>query len=322
MTDLFEYISENAEKGFDEMPFNDVDSLIFSRLSYFDFSGFEGLRLGEIFDDYVFGTESKYSKKLLYAVSIAPRYSNVRVYDFMSAVDDGIKFCFCACTLELSPHSYYISFAGTVKNIASVYEDASMAYCYPVESEKLAFDYVDKICGKDFRGKYRIGGHSKGGSFALYAYFCSKKEIKDKITDVYNFDGPGLPFDIKPFLDESDISKIHVILPRDSVIGRIYDNRLESDIVKSRSFFIYQHNPFRWSIKNNEFVRLDGFTPMSRSITKLVDRFMNKVDSEQLKYIGDGISVAAKSAGIKSDDELRQIISKLSRLAITKAAKD
>lgn len=321
MKDLFEYITECGDKTFEQMPFNEVDSLIFSRLSYFNFNDFKGMALKDIFNDYVFSTEYKSSKKLLAVVSQAKRYQFIKVVDCISAVDSGIKFHFSACTLNFGKDLYYISFAGTVKSFASFYEDASMAYCYPMVSEKLALSYTEKVCNTFNNGKFYIGGHSKGGSFALYSYVCAADDVKSKICAVYNYDGPGLPENIKPSLNKDDLLKIHLIMPQDSIIGRIYDNDLEVKIIKSRSFFIYQHNPFRWNIKDNRFVRQDGFTFMSTNISKFLDRCMNRVDKSEWQFIGDGINNAAQSVGIKNDDEPALGFAKLFLFVLIKSVK-
>ena len=55
--------------------------------------------------------------------------------------------------------------------------------------------YFDEIA-KQYKGKFILGGHSKGGNLAMYSTLHVKQEIFDRIKKVYCFDAPGISVDI------------------------------------------------------------------------------------------------------------------------------
>lgn len=134
------------------------------------------------------------------------RYSEIIIKDFVIDESIGITCSFTACVFELNKNAQYISFGGTNKSISSIYEDASMICEYPVKSQLMALEYVEKKC-ENPKIKYYLGGHSKGGNLALFAFVHCKNSIRKNIAAVYNNDGPGIPADIKSLISEDEMKK-------------------------------------------------------------------------------------------------------------------
>lgn len=315
MANIFDYIKSHKSNTFKQLEINEVDALILSRLSYFDFTDYIGMTLGEIAKKYTFKDEYKKSKMLLKALGKAKRYSDIKVLDCTILAEDGIRFLFSACTLEFTDSSCFIAFAGTIKNVSSFYEDFSMAYCYPITSQKIALNYLESAVEKHNDKSFFIGGHSKGGSMALYSFLYSNEKTKKQIEQIWNFDGPGLQEDLGDSLSKIDASKVHMIVPKDSIVGRIYTDDLNYEIIKSESFMIYQHNPFRWKIEDKRFVEMDRFNITSKLASNVFIAITKEIDKRKLKKMGEAICCKAEKADIKYNDNFRFAFVKLLSLA-------
>ena len=72
---------------------------------------------------------------------------------------------------------------------------------------------------KKYPQKIRIGVHSKGGNLAVYSAVFASEEIKQRILNVYNNDGPGFSDEIINTKEYKEmIKKVHTYIPQSSVI--------------------------------------------------------------------------------------------------------
>ena len=102
-----------------------------------------------------------------------------------------------------------------------------MSFTTPVPAQEMAVGYFENIASR-LRGKFILGGHSKGGNLAVYAgAFCSPR-LRAKIMSVQNFDGPG--FDSKVFQTpgyRAILPRISTYIPQSSIIGMLLDHKEE-----------------------------------------------------------------------------------------------
>lgn len=62
----------------------------------------------------------------------------------------------------------YIAFRGTDEKLMGFYEDAELAYSFPIPSQVAAVSFAtDIITAENKSEKFYLGGHSKGGNSAL-----------------------------------------------------------------------------------------------------------------------------------------------------------
>ena len=131
-------------------------------------------------------------------------------------------------------------------------------------------------------GKLRVGGHSKGGNLAVYAAAFCNQEVKERIIEVYNNDGPGFFEEIIETSDYQKIkNKIHTFIPQTSIIGRMLNNDGQCTVVKSTEIGIYQHSLYSWQLKGAKFVELQEVTKESEFIDKTLKTWLKTVDAEQ-----------------------------------------
>lgn len=77
-------------------------------------------------------------------------------------------------------------------------------------------------------------------------------------------------------------------MPQSSVVGVLFSNETDIKIIKSRSLLLFQHNPFEWVIKNNDFVYLNKRTISSRYLEQSLNYWiesLNPKDRERFTEI-------------------------------------
>lgn len=282
---IIDYALFNANKSFDDLPFNKVDALIFAQLSYMNYTGIledsrsdsKGLYLHEIAEHerfpyiFVLPRTVENNTKLFNAVAYSKRYGKVRAKYYEDIVEKDSDTQFCGVVFVLPNNTNVISFRGTDSTIIGWKENCNMLYRYPVSSQEISVAYVDKVIPK-LRGKVIVVGHSKGGNLAIYSSVYCKKENKKKIAQIISFDNPGFTEDFvndKAYI--SMLPKISKFVPEQSMIGMILTDKATYQVVKSDGVGFYQHDPFMWKIEGNTFV--PGIKVHTRA--KIIDTAFN-----------------------------------------------
>lgn len=304
MNDIFEYIEEYKNFKFSQMGVTEIDNAIFSRLAYLDFTPFAGKTIGEISEEYPFSENEKktmeQTQELLKALSNTKRYEYITVCDASEIFDEDSANAFYAVTFEIQNDLFFIAFRGTDDTIASYYEDAELAYTFPIRSQTAALSYVSTALFNRV-GKFYLGGHSKGGNLALFAFLFLREDEKDRIIRVYNNDGPGFPEEISAVIfTHSTRDKIISILPEDSIIGRMLTLGGKIKIVKSDALPTSQHNMFTWEINGAEFADGKKFSLLSEYMEDSLSESLENLPPEKIKRVTETIFSIAKNSGIKS----------------------
>ena len=265
---IIDFAILNAHKNFDKLPFSKIDGLIFAQLSYLSFDNIvpdsksrgNGIYLSDVAqsDNYeelfpLERTEEK-NKRLLNSVAFSNRYGKICVnyYDDIFDIEKDTQFC--AITFIFPNGDACIAFRGTDSTITGWKENFNMLFTSPVAAQTLAVSYVEKVA-KKIKGSITLVGHSKGGNLAIYAGTMCNDSTKNKIIEIQSFDSPGFT---KEFIDSpkhlATTEKIVKIIPEESMVGLMLNNRNNYRIIKSDGSGIAQHDPFLWQIKNDDFI--------------------------------------------------------------------
>ena len=290
---LFQYTKTYGKYSFQEEPFNDVDNIIFSQLSYLPLEGVVGsfgdapisiadanAILGEKVTKKQVSFKARLVKKifkLLKIMSETERYKDLLLCNYQRITNHDTQFG--AITIKLPDNSIYVSYEGTDTAISGWKEDACMTYQFPVPAQVLATKYLRKVA-KFTKNKIRVGGHSKGGNLAVYAVASSSLLVQKKVLTVYNNDGPG-------FCKENTnskryqrmVSKIRKLVPQESVVGMLLYNGEELEIVKSGRKRIFQHDPFCWQVEGNHF-KNDTLSDFSKKISEKTNNWIETLGKE------------------------------------------
>ena len=97
-------------------------------------------------------------------------------------------------------------------------EDFNMGYLSETPGQLRAVEYLNRAV-TDKKQRVRVGGHSKGGNFAVYASVKCDPQIQNQILNVYSNDGPGFRSDMVESTEyQRMLPKLHTILPVSCVI--------------------------------------------------------------------------------------------------------
>jgi len=305
--------TEQMMETFEQRPFSAVDALIFSWLSYIDFPDFcipdEPVRLcdlykAELFPE-MFSSAVAYNetKTLFSAAAASPRYRDIGVSHFVSRLDPESLKQFSAVNFHVSDKLRFIAFRGTDKYIVGWKEDLCLALEDPVESQKSSVRYLTR-CAGGFDGEIITGGHSKGGNLAVYSAALCDDSVRDKISAIYSFDGPGIGDDVTEGLIERISDRIIKIVPQSSIIGLLMEKRNQYRIVKSDRHGVSQHMAYYWHITDGDFDYADELSYESRIISTSINTWISSLDYEERSAIINSLFELIGTTNIEALDEI------------------
>lgn len=310
---IFKYINKYGDLSFEEKEINEVDILIFSQISYLDYSGAfkeEGvvLTLTELWNitrkDNKDNTAlvQRNTVRLLDAIYMKKRYRDLLLRDYVYILEEDTQFGVISIVYN---NTIYVSFEGTDSTIWGWKEDFELSYIYPTMSQKYAGEYLNKII--KFNGpKVVVCGHSKGGNLALAGSMNTKLLKKFKIKSIYSFDGPGLKEEEYRSLNYKLIrNKLINIIPSLSFVGVLL-NQENVIVIKSKGIGIMQHDATTWQIEDDHF-KLTTQDKLSLKFDESICRWMEKYDYKERKEIIDGIFSIFITAGIKSFNDINNL---------------
>lgn len=307
--------------SFEERPFCEVDSLVFSWLVYYRLSEalqeqtqdgniielYEWLRAEDF--DAMMGSlwDVSGSHDLLYAVCSNPRYRGTCVTNYESIFNKETEEQFAAMSFLLPNGDIYVAYRGTDSTLVGWKEDFNLSFQCPVQSQESARIYLEKV-GSQFPGAHLyVGGHSKGGNLAVYAAITCNSAMQSQIAEIYSHDGPGFN---EQFLQDARFTNMHErvakTLPQSSIIGMIFEDQEDYDIVESTAFSITQHDPFSWVVDGTEFKKVEKITVGARYFDKTLNAWMSGLTPEQRGQFIDTIASIINVTGATTFAEVRE----------------
>ena len=203
---MYDYLKWRGDLTFDLDPFNEVDNLILAQMAYIDYDGIvpetrlDAVPISEVCRRYwEIHTEAEIRKResfvklspfLLGPVAGSRRFGNMRLCGYVNYVSKRAEAQMSAIQFELEDGTIYVAYRGTDETIVGWKEDFNLSYMSRTEGQKLAVDYLrEHFSNTSLR--LRVGGHSKGGNFAVFASSFSGETVRDQIIQVYCNDSPG-----------------------------------------------------------------------------------------------------------------------------------
>ncbi|MEG1164186.1 MAG: Mbeg1-like protein [Anaerovoracaceae bacterium] len=333
MKNMIDYIENMGHYTFEEKPFNEVDSLVLSKLAYLDFGVIEGENHGvcksistlppsnqfeQFFADV---SNNKATKALYFAVIGAERYNNIDFTDYVNKINIETQSQFSAITFLLDKDTTYVAFRGTDNTLVGWKEDFNMSFldCIPAQLESAK--YLSQI-GEKFQGTLIVGGHSKGGNLAVFSATHCIPMVQGRIQKVYNHDGPGFTSD---FLASEQFKRIadrvETTLPKSSAVGMFLQQHETYTTIDSSSFTVFQHDPFTWCVTDDHFDYLYDIDEGSAAFRKVVSEWLTKIDEEKRKKFVDTLYEIVTTTNAQTFRELRSSWQK-NVITILSTAKD
>lgn len=331
--------ANDERRSFKEYPFNDVDSLILSTITYYDFGGIiptlfskgklliKDIKVNKSFVSGL-GDQKKYLK-LLENVVNNPRYNEMYIDNYYEKESIEDEVCFRAMTFE-NKDFMYVAYMGTGYHLISWKEDFMLSYLKQVPAQKLSVKYLNRVMLETLK-PIMVGGHSKGGNLALYASMNTLLLNKLRIKKIFSHDGPGFSKKVcQSNKYKSIMKKIHKTVPATSIVGMLFDSIEDYKVIKASGRGFNQHSPLNWLVKDSSFIYLKSRSKTSKIIDKRVSNWIDNLSKEEkIKFTNclfealekggfDAIFIANRSylsmirtvrKGLKNvDEETREII--------------
>lgn len=297
--ELMDYLKWRNDVSLRAAPFNEIDNVLLSYLAYADFGellhepkrhvGIETCfkRFCEKHDLAEVRKSKRFIERaplLLEDMVCGARFRGTKVAHFREVFDKEKVQQFAALVFLLPDGTKYVSFRGTDLSITGWKEDFLMSFTAETEGAKEAVSYLNEVAAC-VEGKLILGGHSKGGNFAMYAAAFSEDAVKERILKIYNNDGPGFREEIVRTEAYREMQpKITNILPQTSIIGQLLSNEAEQHVVKSTAAGIFQHDVTTWEVTKDKFVgaELDAFSDF---VKKALGSWLETMDDEARKSL-------------------------------------
>lgn len=313
MGNIISYVKQ-AKENFTQKPFRAVDSLVLSQLSYLNFARLvpdieqyvPNVRLGDLKDSVWVETlfskmkNPKEDKQLFYAVTHSPRYRDIELNYYTAQTEFAAEKQFCAITYFLGDGTVYVAYRGTDSTFVGWKEDFNMSFMTSVPAQREGVYYLRQIadkCGLPLR----VGGHSKGGNIAVYSAIHCGRQLQNRIVGVFNHDGPGFQeniFHTEEYLNLRE--RISTTVPQESLVGMLMYHTENYRVVKSSRFWIMQHDPFSWEIKDGNFIFVKDITNGAECIDRTLNQWLCSLSDERRELFADTMYRVLQATGVDS----------------------
>ena len=318
MANMLDYLDWRGDLSMTKDPFNEVDNLILAELSYIPFNEYmpkagsdESVRLKDVgeafFEDYTLeDTADNWNKspQVLKAAMKMNRFKKMKLRWFVDEFDQENEQQLSIVTFELEDGTAYVAFRGTDGTLIGWKEDFNMAYLFDTPGQKRAAEYLNEHF-MNYDRPIRLGGHSKGGNFAMYAGIFCDPAVREKILTIYSNDGPGFHDEVMATDSyRAAKDKIVSIIPESSVVGMLLENQLSHIIVKSTEDGFKQHDPLSWRVKRTKFVRAPELSSSSALLDATLTQWLGTLDIKERKIFVDSLFDTIAASGAMTIEEM------------------
>ena len=316
MANVCDYVRWRGDLTLEQSEFNEIDNLILARFSYFPFDKI--IRENEIATikelSRRFSNQDVTKLPILWKddVELFPlmgnskRFGGMLATKYINKIDAEQEKQFSAITVLMPDDTIYVSYRGTDNTIVGWKEDFNMSFKSHIASQISAKQYLEEIAKEYPSSKIIIGGHSKGGNIAVYAATFASKDVKDRIINVYNNDGPGFCEDVIETPEYQEIlPRVHTYIPQSSIIGRLMNHKEKYTIVESVQRGIMQHDLYSWQVLGKEFITLKKLTNESEFIDKTIKDWLENVEPEKREQVIDAVFEILNTTEAQTMKELK-----------------
>ncbi len=317
MGNVVSYIKWRGDITFQMKPFNEVDNIVFSELSYLDFEGIvpevgenKMITVSEAMEKFL--NEEKEAKctggidvEFIREIGRSKRFGNLTLCNCRDYSNlEGTDTDFAAIQINISEDTAYIAFRGTGNALIGWREDFSMSF-QVMPAQRLAVTYLNDIF--DDTKKYYVGGHSKGGNLALYASAMISQDKKEQVLQIYSNDGPGLcPEIIASDCYEGIRDKITRIVPEFSVIGALFEVNARTIIIRSSVKGVAQHDESTWLVAGDTFVTEQEHSEECNFYNEIIRHWIESADMEHRYSFTKDFFDALEASGASTMSDLSQ----------------
>ncbi|MBF4809091.1 MAG: DUF2974 domain-containing protein [Lancefieldella parvula] len=344
MANVVDYLHWRGDLTFEKDPFNNVDNLILSILSYLGFGGVvpserseKRVQLGDacakmlekLKDDPSLITGfSRVDGTFLEALVNAPRFANIELGRYVDRINVEKNLQFAAFTAYLPTGQMFVSFRGTDGTLVGWRENLNLSF-QVTSADKSAALYLEKRIREHLAegnsstcANVMVGGHSKGGNLASYAATVCPEELLGTLERVWSNDGPNMCPEILPATAHKVLGDKYIrILPEFSVVGMIFDDpAVPKLIVKSSESGMLAHDGVSWQVSRNTFEFADDFQLECKKINEAFSNWYKELPLSDREHFTNELFDALSAGGavyfsdiISSPANLQPVVAALTK---------
>ncbi len=310
---VVEYLLEQRA-SFAEVPLNEVDSLIFATIAYFNFEkgALEHLMPSELVplpvaicgishDDLYGGIwlARMGGDEFLTALLTNPRFMQVDVGYYANEFSNHFEKQFSAITFFLPNNTAYLAFRGTDNSLAGWKENFNITFMEEVPSQVSARSYLEDVASAEHTAnatkatgasepRLYVGGHSKGGNLAEYAALTCRDKTFEKIARIFSHDGPGFAFEPSDRINDAAYNqKLSKTVPESSVFGMLMESRSNYRVIRATGALFAQHAATHWLIEGDGFIDAEAIHPEATVISSTLNNWAYTYEPAQRELFID-----------------------------------
>ena len=321
MANILDYLSWRGDLTLAERPFNEVDNLLLAELSYLDFGGFVPERFsGSIaLRDAAAAYFARHPKtemgvlvpeqipELVRRMAQSARFGSLRLTGYVNRIDPVSEIQFSAMTALLPDCAAYVAFRGTDDTLVGWKEDFNMGLLDTVPSQQEAAAYLRQAAESLPGAELLVGGHSKGGNLAVYAAVFCGEDVQDRISAVYNNDGPGFRRSLLELPEHRRVAeRICTMVPESSVVGMLLEHEESYQIVRSTQIGVMQHDGFSWVVTGSCFEHVPAASLNGRIMDGALREFVSGMDAEQRGKFVDALFAVLNCTDAETLTDLKE----------------
>ncbi len=313
---FIDYLDWRGDITFAEKDLNEVDNLIFSELAYTEMNGLpaegdEGMTISALWDALEDSDTSVYGANIplpmLKAAAKSARFRDVKVRWYVSKIDHEKHSQFSASTFFYAEDKAYVAFRGTDGTLVGWREDFNMSFLDETAGQNAAVRYLDRI-GTLTDARLTVGGHSKGGNFAVYAAaFCDPKLRESRIDRIFSNDGPGFKREVAGSEQlRAILPHVVKIIPDSSIVGILLAGDEKRQYIRSSVKGFAQHDPYTWSVLGTAFVPSDTRSTLSTFMEETLSAWLSGLEPAQRKTFVDVFFDSVNATGAVTLSQLNE----------------
>ena len=310
---ILDYIDWRGDVTFRQKGLNEVDNLIFSVLAYLKMDGLvpvEGVTIAGLYERCMSACVQPTGLPndplpLIAKAAGCDRFKDVIVKSYVNMVDAEKQIQFCAVTFIYDEYAAYIAFRGTDNTIVGWREDLNLSFLSETPGQYEAAAYLNRAA-ESFDGDLYVGGHSKGGNFAVYAAAFCDPAVRGKIVKVYTNDGPGFNQSIASSENYAAVvRRVEKIIPESSLVGVLLSSQANRKVIRSSAKRTMQHDPFSWQVIGDHFEEVEMRSDSSIFLDGTLNTWAAGLSSEDLRMLADTVFGVLEATGATTLSEIK-----------------
>ncbi len=233
------------------------------------------------------------------------RFGEIRLHNYVNHVDYEQNMQMSAIMADLPDGTRYVAFRGTDDTLVGWREDFNLSFMPETAGQRETVEYIN-LCRFSDR-KLRIGGHSKGGNFAVYAAMKADPKVRERILCVYNNDGPGFRDEVMKTEEYRQLlPKLVSILPEDSIVGTLLGSESRRNVIKSSAQRIMQHDALSWQVMGHGFIHAERQSDFSIFMENVMKQWIATLSDKEREFFVTRLFQAFDATGARTLEQISQ----------------